>query len=94
MRRDVRRGLEWSGWHPGEVDNLRELIEAGEDKNAKDEEGRTALHFAAGYGEDDCVKLLLEKGADINACDNNKNSPLHYAAGYGIVSCVQLLVDG
>ncbi|KAK9868311.1 hypothetical protein WJX84_004193 [Apatococcus fuscideae] len=78
----------------GEVDNLRELIEAGEDKNAKDEEGRTALHFAAGYGEDDCVKLLLEKGADINACDNNKNSPLHYAAGYGIVSCVQLLVDG
>ena len=44
MRRDVRRGLEWSGWHPGEVDNLRELIEAGEDKNAKDEEGgRPAL---------------------------------------------------
>ena len=61
--------------------------------NEKDEEDRTALHFACGYGELECAKLLVESKAAINALDQNKNTPLHYAAGYGEEKCVQLLLE-
>lgn len=50
-----------------------------------DEEGRTALHFAAGYGELECCRVLLAAGAKLDAVDSNKNTALHYAAGYGQV---------
>lgn len=79
----------------GDAAKLRELLTAdGESKDVKDSEGRTALHFACGYGELDCVKVLLEFEADINALDENKNTALHYAAGYGQAECVKLLLDG
>ncbi len=37
---------------------------------AKDEEGATALHYAAEGGRREMVRLLLEKGAPINARDD------------------------
>lgn len=58
-----------------------------------DEEGRTALHFACGYGELECAKVLLAAGAGLDAVDANKNTALHYAAGYGQVEAVQLLIE-
>ncbi len=65
----------------GDADALKELLAAGADKDEADHEGRTALHFACGYGEIQCVKVLLEAGADVNIIDHNKNTALHYAAG-------------
>ena len=59
----------------------------------QDEEGRTALHFAAGYGELECAKLLIEKGASVDLLDNNTTTALHYAAGYGQADSVKLLLD-
>jgi ankyrin repeat protein len=58
-----------------------------------DEEGRTALHFAAGYGEIACAKLLIEAKAKLDLVDNNQNTALHYAAGYGQAESVKLLVE-
>jgi hypothetical protein len=63
------------------------------DVNAKDDEGRTALHFACGYGEIACAEALLSAKADADAMDKNSNTALHYAAGYGRREVVQLLVD-
>ena len=37
--------------------------------NGADEQGQTALHFAADKGSVDCIKLLIEAGANINAID-------------------------
>ena len=78
----------------GDHDALTKLLgEPGTDVNAKDEEGRTALHFACGYGEIACAEALLNAKADADATDKNANTALHYAAGYGRRDVVQLLVD-
>ncbi|KAK6131885.1 hypothetical protein DH2020_034373 [Rehmannia glutinosa] len=58
----------------GDVEGLKKALADGSDKDEEDSEGRTALHFACGYGE---------AGAKVDVLDKNKNTPLHYAAGYG-----------
>lgn len=78
----------------GNVEKLKELLaQDGADVNESDEEGRTALHFACGYGEAECAKALLDAQADVNRKDKNNNTALHYAAGYGQADMVKLLLD-
>ena len=76
----------------GDEAALEELLKGGADKDEKDEEGRTALHFACGYGELKCAEVLLRHGAAVDAADNNQNTALHYAAGYGQDDGVALLL--
>ncbi len=45
---------------PGDVELLKKLISEGANVDEADEEGRTAMHFAAGYGEIECCKALIE----------------------------------
>ena len=77
----------------GSVDRLKELLAEGADVNEADEEGRTALHWSAGYSEIECMKALIEAKCDINAVDENANTALSYAAGYGNEDAVKLLLD-
>jgi hypothetical protein len=76
----------------GDVARLRELLEAGADADVRDEERRTALHFASGYGELEVMEVLLVAGADADAKDENENTALHYAAGYGNVAAAEVLL--
>jgi ankyrin repeat protein len=55
------------------------LLERGADPNAKNDDGWTPLHIAAGEGHVEIVKLLLERGADPWIADNDKLIPLKYA---------------
>ena len=80
-------------FNAGDVDALKELLQSGADKDEKDDEGRTALHFACGYGELACAEELIKAGANVDATDGNDNTPLHYAAGYGQAEAIQLLLD-
>jgi ankyrin repeat protein len=80
-------------WWAGDLELLKELLANGGDVNDADDEGRTGLHFACGYGEITCMNLLLEHDAKVNATDHNKNTALHYAAGYGQVECVEVLLN-
>ena len=75
----------------GDAEGIKALAkEEGVNMDEADNEGRTALHFACGYGEKECTEALLDGGANVNATDKNNNTALHYAAGYGhVVSIFQ-----
>ncbi|KAK9681421.1 hypothetical protein RND81_10G001000 [Saponaria officinalis] len=79
--------------HTASIGDVENALAAGADKDEEDSEGRTALHFACGYGEVKCAQVLLEDGAKVDALDKNKNTALHYAAGYGRKECVALLLE-
>ena len=71
---------------------LERLFEEGEDINASNVIGQTALHVAALWGNVDTVEFLLLAGANMNAQNQNGQTPLHFASAKGMSKCVQLLL--
>ena len=64
------------------------------DANAPDDSGRTALHYAAGYGNAAAVRALLACGADANARDRAGMTPLHWSCLKGHAQAVDALCLG
>jgi ankyrin repeat protein len=56
-----------------------DLLASGEDINAVDGEGWTALHFAAQENNAVLAKILLENGASVDIQENHGNTPLFKA---------------
>lgn len=56
------------------------LLDHGADPNIRDNDGFTALHFAAQNYLPSMVDLLLSKGAHVDEQDNNGNTPLFRSA--------------
>ena len=57
------------------------LLFEGADANTRDDDGLTALMYAAMYADADCLKLLLAKGADPNAKSKSDVTALMMAVG-------------
>ncbi|RVX12345.1 Signal recognition particle 43 kDa protein, chloroplastic [Vitis vinifera] len=62
----------WTAAKKADDAALKALLESGDgrDVDAVDENGRTALLFAAGLGSEACVQILADAGADLNHRDN------------------------
>ncbi|CAL8467651.1 g7189 [Coccomyxa elongata] len=56
------------------------LVQLGAAVGARDAEGRTALHLAAGCGDKAMVLKLVALGTDINCRDSVGGTPMHHAA--------------
>jgi|GEM_PF-5648343 len=57
------------------------MLANGGDLNARDNNGRTALHGAASWGWNEAVEFIAASGVDLQAKDNNGLSPLDVALG-------------
>ncbi|MDB4808151.1 ankyrin repeat domain-containing protein [Verrucomicrobia bacterium] len=66
--------------YAGNVEAVKQHLDAGTDVNAKVKNGSTPLHFAAGYGRNEIVELLIAAGADVNAKNNRGGTPLGHAS--------------
>ena len=74
---------------------VKPLLETGKvEADSKDEDGRTALSWAAQDGHEAVVKLLLETGkVDADSKDKDGRTPLWQAAQHGYDAIVKLLVE-
>jgi TonB family protein len=77
----------------GRVDDVRALLDAGLDVNARNEDAWTPLLYAALGGHPEVVNLLLEYGADVNASNSAGWTPLIAAAMSGRAEVVGMLLE-
>ena len=71
--------------------NMRSLIKAGCEVNMTNNDGASALHFAAGDGSVKRMKILIESGANLSIASNSGNA-LHWAASKGRTEAVEFLI--
>ena len=76
-----------------DIQTLKEFIINQIEANAKDENDRTPLHYAAYYGRKQILKLLINKSADVNTMDKLGGTPLYMAVAKGNKEIIELLVS-
>ncbi len=78
----------------GNLEAVRQHIEAGTDINKKDAmSGSTPLITAASFGKNDIAKALIDAGADLTPKNNDGSTALHVAAFFCRIEIVQMLID-
>ncbi len=77
-----------------DVDALQKAIRDGCDIDAADDDGQTALHFAADRKSLDCLVKLIQAGANVNAVDCDGFGVLQIALSSGLnVESIRLLLE-
>jgi ankyrin repeat protein len=78
----------------GNLEVVKQHIEAGTDINKKDEmSGSTPLISAASFDKPKIAKVLIDANADLSLKNNDGSTALHSAAFFGRIEIVQLLID-
>lgn len=86
----------WAAAKKADADALRSLLldHPSRDVDSVDEDGRTALLFAAGLGSEPCIDVLAGAGADLDRKDSQGGlTALHMAAGYARPGAVKRLLE-
>ncbi len=77
-----------------DAEAVRALLKQGADVNAAQNDGTTALHWAAVNGDEPLASMLLSAGANVRATTRlGAYTPLHLASRQGDAHLVEVLVD-
>ncbi len=79
-----------------QLSSMCDLIKAGADINAKDEQGLTPLMHAIEVTRGisiDAIRLLVLAGADVNAIDKEGRTPLSFAMSQDRQDIIRVLLD-
>ena len=78
----------------GDLDAIKQHIEAGSDLNAKEPTvGSSPLISAAVFGKTEIARALIEAGADVNLRNNEGSTALHSAAFLCRLEIVEMLME-
>jgi ankyrin repeat protein len=98
--RGFAQGADFSGFNDiataaarGKTDDVIRMLQSGRKPDLPDDNGETALHYAAQLGDQRMVEALLYYKAPIDPRDQFGNTPLHWAAQRGSTAVIQLLID-
>ena len=75
----------------GNIEAVKQHLDAGTDVNAKDVIKRTPLHYAAFYGHKVVAELLIAEGADVNAKTKSGFTPLDATSVFNKTEIADLL---
>jgi ankyrin repeat protein len=76
----------------GDVESLRQAIQAGADINEQDEFGTTPLKYAIAEKKAEAALVLLEMGADITSQGKDGSTALHSAIEHKLPKVLEALV--
>jgi Ankyrin repeats (3 copies) len=89
----VNRSILMQRMISGQSDEITFLIGKGADVRAQDDDGFTALHFAAACGRLDAVDPLLKAGAAVNATNKEGVTPLMEATQRNTSQMIEKLLE-
>ncbi len=75
----------------GNIEAIKQYLNAGRDVNAVNNWRETPLHYAARFNRRPIVDLLIAEGADVNAKDVAGGTPLGWAIQNGRTEAADLL---
>ena len=77
----------------GTTEEVRSLVAAGADVNARNDDGDPLLYTAIWRAEPEKVQILVDAGADINAKDSNGNPLIYTAVWRDKIDALRILVE-
>ncbi|MBO6288815.1 MAG: ankyrin repeat domain-containing protein [Alphaproteobacteria bacterium] len=75
------------------LEAVQQLLAAGEDVNAQNEQGNTALHYAIATDNAEMTRLLLNSGANLNAANEKGWTPLKIAEKKNVQNVTAVLAE-
>ena len=76
----------------GNLEALKQHIEAGSDLNVKDQYGSTPLAIATTFGKTEIANTLIDAGVDLHITNNDGSTPLHIASFFCRTDIVKALL--